>query len=222
MTVIGQGSYYPISQVKKRRTFFSFHYADIMRVNVVRKSGEFATSSGSAGRHIEGYYDASLWESRKLEGPDALKRLIREGVENTSAVCVLVGTETWQRRWVKYEIARSVIDGKGLLAVHINSINHHQRGRPDERGYNPCGILGVAARSNGSHYLVERKYVNNAWAWQWYDDYTSAVNVPKYMKPPALNYPVRLSEVTREYDWSQNGHQNIGGWIDLAAVESGR
>ncbi|KAF5887221.1 TIR domain-containing protein [Rhizobium sp. PEPV16] len=193
-----------------------------MRVNVVRKSGEFATTAGAPGRDIEGYYDASLWEKKKLEGDEALKRMIREGVENTSCVCVLIGTETWQRRWVKYEIARSVVDGRGLMAVHINSINHHQRVRPDERGYNPCGILGLAAHVSGNYYLVERKFVNGAWVWEWYQDYTTAVSVPRYMKPPTPNHPVRLAEVTREYDWSQNGHRNIGGWLDLAATEAGR
>ncbi len=216
------GLYTDTNQVKKRRTFFSFHYADILRVNVVRMSGEFATKAGAPGRDIEGYYDASLWETVKLTGDEALKSLIRNGVHNTSAVCVLIGTETWQRRWVKYEIARSVIDGKGLLAVHINGINHHQHRMPDERGYNPCGILGIDQSSNGNFYLVERVHRNGAWRWEAYSDYISAVPLPKYIgRPPVPGYPVRLAEVTREYDWSMNGHQNIGGWIDMAAQHAG-
>ena len=56
--------------------------------------------------------------------PESLKNLIRDGVEHTSAVCVLVGSETWSRRWVRYEIARAVIDDRGLLAVHLNNIEH--------------------------------------------------------------------------------------------------
>lgn len=223
MTVIGQGSYPPFRQTRKRRTFFSFHYADIMRVNVVRKSGEFAKSPIEPGRGIEGYYDGSLWESKKLQGDEALKNLIRTGVENTSAVCVLVGTQTWQRRWVKYEIARSVIDGKGLLAVHINSINHHERRRPDERGYNPCGIMGIGQSSNGNYYLCEWVLRQGTWVWDWYKDYITAVPLPAYVRhPPVQGRPIRLSDVTLEYDWSQNGHQNIGNWIDLAATEAGR
>jgi hypothetical protein len=209
-------------QQAKRRVFFSFHYADIMRVNVVRNSGEFAKSANEGGRNIEGYYDASLWEKRKLEGDDALKNLIRTGVTNTSAVCVLVGTNTWRRRWVKYEIARSVIDGKGLLAVHVNSIKHHKDLVAHERGDNPCRYLGIGNGGNGSYYLCERVAKNGEYAWEWYQDYTKPVDVPSYMKAPAQGSPVRLSEVTREYDWSQNGHQNVGGWIDLAAADAGR
>ncbi|WP_082396376.1 TIR domain-containing protein [Sphingopyxis macrogoltabida] len=37
-----------------------------------------------------------------------------------SATCVLVGTETWSREWVRYEISRSLARGNGLVAVHID------------------------------------------------------------------------------------------------------
>jgi hypothetical protein len=112
----------PFKAAVKRKAFFSFHYDDIMRVNVVRNAWKIDHPDNALMRSFQ---DSSLWESRKLEGDDAVKRLIREGVEYTSAVCVLIGTETWLRRWVKYEIARAVIDGRGLLAVHLNSIRHH-------------------------------------------------------------------------------------------------
>ncbi|MGN7805779.1 TIR domain-containing protein [Ensifer sp. 22521] len=217
---IGLGGY---QQQKKRRVFFSFHYKDIMRVNNVRKSDEFSRSSSDAGRSIEGYYDASLWESRKLEGDEGLKRLIRDGVKSTSAVCVLVGSETWHRRWVRYEIARSVIDGRGLLAVHINSIKHHVRLTPDERGDNPCRYLGVAVADNGKYYLCERFHQNGIWSWRWYQDYTQPIDLPAYCRAaPKSGEPVRLSEMTREYDWGQNGFKNIGGWIDMAAADAGK
>ena len=74
-------------QAKKRKAFFSFHYDDIMRVNNVRKSWEFIEKDSSASL---GFYDFSLWESRKRTGDNSLKNLIRDGVQNTSAVCVLV------------------------------------------------------------------------------------------------------------------------------------
>jgi hypothetical protein len=209
---------------RKRNVFFSFHYADIMRVNVVRLSGEFKTPEQPYGStSIEGFYDKSLWESRKLSGDDSLKNLIRDGVKNTSVVCVLAGTSTWQRRWVRYEIARSVIDGKGLVTIHINSIKHHQPPyQSHDRGDDPTRYLGIAAHPNGNFYLCERFHNGSGWAWRWYEDYTSPVDVPQYMTAPILNQPVRLSEVTVSYDWSQNGHQNVGGWIDLAAREAGR
>src|ERR1700738_5050784 len=100
----------------KRKVFFSFHFDDVMRVNVVRNAWKITHPDTAL---LRSFYDSSLWESKKLEGDDAVKRLIREGVCYTSAVCVLIGTETWQRRWVKYEIARTIIDERGLLGVHL-------------------------------------------------------------------------------------------------------
>jgi antiphage defense system Thoeris ThsB-like protein len=88
----------------KRRAFFSFHFDDIMRVNNVRNAWKIDHPDSPLNRSFQ---DSSLWESRKLGGDDAVKRLIREGVEYTSAVCVLAGSDTWLRRWVRYEIARA-------------------------------------------------------------------------------------------------------------------
>src|SRR5208337_2468404 len=72
-----------------------------------------------------------------------LKRVIREGVQYTSAICVLVGSQTWSRPWVRYEIARAVIDGRGLLAVHLNNIRHHATGQPHPLGQNPMAYMAV-------------------------------------------------------------------------------
>src|SRR5258708_23187661 len=110
-----------ITTLVKRKAYFAFHFDDIMRVNNVRNAWKITHPDGALNRS---FYDSSLWENKRLEGDDALKKLIRDGVGYTSAVCVLVGTETWSRRWVKYEIARSVVDDRGLLAVHINGLNH--------------------------------------------------------------------------------------------------
>jgi hypothetical protein len=54
---------------------------------------------------------------------------------------------------VKYEIARAVIDGRGLLAVHVSGLNHHVRRAPDPLGFNPLQLLGVYKHAHGSFYL---------------------------------------------------------------------
>src|SRR5271165_1069751 len=89
-----------LDEPKRRKAFFSFHFDDVMRVNAVRQAWRF--------RHPDtlltpSFYDSSLWESRQREGDEALKRLIRGGVGYTSAVCVLIGSNTWARRLVRYE-----------------------------------------------------------------------------------------------------------------------
>lgn len=100
-----------------RRIYFAFHYDDIFRVNVVRNSWRFQLN-----RESSGYFDASLWEKAKRESDLALKRLINGGLENTTVTVFLLGSETADRRWVNYELVRSVERGNGLLAIRIHQI----------------------------------------------------------------------------------------------------
>jgi MTH538 TIR-like domain (DUF1863) len=84
--------------------------------------------------------------------------LIRKGVDYTSAVCVLIGTSTWTRPWVRYEAARAVIDGRGLLAVHINGIRHHQTKMPNVFGLNPLEFMAVGKVQNNFSHLLNITY----------------------------------------------------------------
>lgn len=207
--------------VKKRKAFFSFHYADIMRVNNVRKSWEFIEHDSSASL---GFYDKSLWESSKRTSEGSLKNLIREGVQGASVVCVLVGAETALRRWVRYEIARAIIDGRGILAVHLNGIPHHQDRIPHPRGANPLMSMGIGKEQPNpllppKYYLYEFKTTG----WARYADYMQPVSLPAYLPDPQPNWITWLSAGSDEYDYAtQEGHQNIGAWIDRAARKVGR
>lgn len=183
---------------------------------------------------MRSFYDSSLWESRKLAGDDAIKRLIREGVEYTSAVCVLIGSETWLRRWVKYEIARAIIDGRGLLGVHINNIKHHQTLTAHNAGENPFNCMAVgkvqpSALSLPQYYLFERLGVRDQYGggyhfeWHRYADYNQPVTLPRWLADPAAGQVTPLSRHASVYDYIEgNGHSNIGSWVDKAAQSVGR
>jgi hypothetical protein len=212
----------------KRKAFFSFHYDDIMRVNVVRNAWKITHPDSATSRT---FYDSSLWESKKLESDDSLKRLIREGVEHTSAICVLVGTDTWWRRWVRYEIARAIIDGRGLLAVHINGIRHHQRGTVDTQGLNPLAYMAIGKVRVGAlldqYYLFEKvpRQATSGWSFEWvrYADYTHSVSRPLWLNDPQPGYVTPLASSASEYDFClHDGHKNIGTWIDASARQAGR
>jgi len=154
----------------KRKVYFAFRYKDIMRVNNVRQSGKIGFDED---KNLRDFYDRSIWEQRAINDPESLKRLMREGVEHSSAVCVLVGSDTWQSRWVKYEIARVVIDNKGLLAVGINGLAHVHSRTAEKAGFNPFDVMGVYKGSNGNFYLAEKRWVpthNNAaqYEWRWF------------------------------------------------------
>jgi hypothetical protein len=213
----------PFQPPVKRKAYFAFDYADIMRVNNVRNAWKITHPDSAQNRS---FYDSSLWESSKITDPEQLKTLIRSGVGYTSAVCVLIGTNTWSRQWVLYEIARAVIDDRGLLAVDINGLKHHQFQTAHALGWNPLDIMGVAKVGDTNDIrLCQRFWSQNAgaWQWQWYSDYSLAVTQPRYLPVPAQGQPVSLSQGARRWDFvTGNGHSNIGGWIDFAATQVGR
>jgi MTH538 TIR-like domain (DUF1863) len=173
---------------------------------------------------MRSFYDSSLWESRRLEGEASLKQLMRDGVSYTSAVCVLIGTETWSRRWVRYEITRAIIDNRGLLGVHLNNINHHQTGGTHPLGQNPFDYLAIGKEQ--THPLLPAKYYIYVWSysrWVRYQDYTDLVTRPAYLRDPAPGDVVQLSTGVYVYDFAHGeGHKNIGAWIDAAAIAVGR
>ncbi len=220
----------PVTPETKRKAFFSFHFDDIMRVNNVRNAWKITHPDSSLNRS---FYDSSLWEARKLVGPEGIKQLIRSGVLRTSAVCILAGSITWDRRWVRYEIARAIIDDRGLLTVHLNGINHHQTKGPHPRGRNPLTHMGIAKlqpnkRLPPQYFLYEMKLVPDGYGgvieqWSRYSDYTAPVKKPAWLTDPSVDYVMPLSADAAEYDYELgHGHRNIGSWIDQAAKQAGR
>jgi hypothetical protein len=213
--------------VTKRKGFFSFHYDDLMRVNNVRQSWKISHPDRELKRN---FYDRSLWERTKLNNPEGLKNLIRRGMEHSSAVCVMVGTQTWERPWVRYEIARTVVDNRGLLAVHINGLKHIHRQQPDVLGPNPLDFMGIYRKSGGGFYLYELNYVvvnrltgAREWRWQEFQQHRTPVRVPKYLVAPQDDAVVQLSTGTRVHDYvTDRGSDNLVSWIDDAAKRVGR
>src|SRR6266446_524796 len=122
-----------------KRVFFSFHYQDVIdfRANVVRQ--HWLTKPD---REQAGFFDASIWETAKRTGSVAVNRLINSGLEGTSVTCVLVGSETYMRPWVRYEILKSFRKGNGILAVHINAIKGKDQ-KIKTKGVDPLEYVGV-------------------------------------------------------------------------------
>jgi hypothetical protein len=89
------------------------------------------------------FSDRSIWERRDIKNEDNLKLLMRNGMKYNSIVYVTVEKKTWNSCGAKYEIARSVVEKKGLVAVHINSLNHNHRQTPDRLGVNPIHMISI-------------------------------------------------------------------------------
>lgn len=98
----------------KRQVFYSFHFDnDVMRVQQVRNMGA-----------LDGNEPASPndWEEVKKKGDAGIEQWIEDNMSYRSCVVVLVGEETANRKWVKYEIQKAWKDGKGLVGIHIHNL----------------------------------------------------------------------------------------------------
>ena len=113
-----------------RRVFFSFKYEDVSRAMVVRNSWV------TQGKEAAGFVDAAAFEKLKKQGDSAIQRWIDDQLNGTSVTVILVGSETCNSRWVKYEIDKSKALGHGLLGIDISKIKD-LKGKTSER----CGRL---------------------------------------------------------------------------------
>lgn len=114
-----------------RKVFFSFHFArDAWRVSQVRNSNRIGAGFENP------YFDRAGWESVKQKGDNVIKEWIDSQIKGTSVTVVLIGHETSTRKWVKYEIARTLELGHGLIGIDISKIKN-QKGETDLTGLNP-------------------------------------------------------------------------------------
>jgi len=121
-----------------RRVFFSFNYEDVsdFKVNVVRNSRAFKNNGLETT-----FVDKSLWEEARKKSPKAIKTLIDNGMKGTSTTALLIGENTTNRRWVNYEIINSFVEGKGILAIHLNRIRSRTTKKISRKGVNPLSRL---------------------------------------------------------------------------------
>ncbi len=154
-----------------RKVFFSFHYdRDILRVGQVRNSGVTKSNVESAG-----FIDSVSWESLKRQGDDAIKRWIKNQLDNTSVTVVLIGAETADRDWVKYEIQESFKRGNGLLGVYIHGVKD-LRGNTDYKGSNPFDNFTHQGRTLSQLYRTYDWVLDNGYNnfGRWVEDAATA------------------------------------------------
>lgn len=105
-----------------RKVFYSFCYSeDINRTMVVRNRW---VTQGS--QTISGIIDKAEFEKIKKRGDQAVYDWIDEQLEGTSVTVVLIGSNTLDRKFVQYEIGKSIERGNAIIGVHINKIKNMQ------------------------------------------------------------------------------------------------
>jgi len=194
-----------------RSVFFSFHYdRDIMRVQQVKQ--HYITK----GTYTEtGFFDGSLEEKAKKEGDEAVKKLINNGLVGSSVLCVLIGMETYTRRWVDYEILKAVEYGMGVFGIRIHQLKDPKQG-VDTAGSSPFQFLGYGTRDEK---LIPMIQYQSGWKDAPYLSPISKTAAP-YLK--GTDKPV-LSSLFSVYDWVDgDGYNNFGNWVEAAAKQAGR
>jgi hypothetical protein len=190
-----------------KRVYFAFHYQDVIdfRANVVRN--HWCTKPD---REDAGFYDASIWEEAKKKGDIALKRLINGGLDNTSNTCVLIGSNTYVRPWVRYEILKSFRRGNHLFGVHVNSIKAKD-GLTKTSGPNPLEYVGVTYSEDGQTATLWEK-VNGTWIK--YDKIDGAADYTTNVSESYRNKGYNLGNWYKTYDWNgDNGFDNFATWL---------
>ena len=138
----------------KRQVFYSFHYKnDAMRVQLVRNMGMVDGNSPASPNE---------WESVVRKGDTAIKQWIDNAMYYRSCVIVLVGSDTADRKWVKYEIKKAWDEGKGLLGIYIHNLKDPNTGTCS-KGANPFDSFKVNSKPMSSIVKCHNPDSNDAY-----------------------------------------------------------
>jgi hypothetical protein len=139
-----------------RKIFYSFRFDDdVMRVQQIRNIGI-----------IEDNKPVSInkWEEIKTGGEAAIKSWIDRNIDRAECVVVLIGENTHQSEWVKYEIRRAWDVGKGLVGIYIHNLKDPRIGICS-KGLNPFEKIELTDGKMLSYYISV--YNPDADAYNW-------------------------------------------------------
>jgi hypothetical protein len=144
-------------------------------------------------------------------------RLIDDGLNGSSVLCVLIGKETYTRRWVDYEILRSIELKMGVFGIRIHQLKHPQNG-PDTIGSNPFSYLGYDKKNNDDKIYPMIKYKGG-----WKDaPFLLPLSAPVTSTLRKFDNSI-LDTLFSVYDWiDDDGYNNFGNWVESAAKQAGR
>jgi len=206
----------PVPSLRQRRVFYSFHFDDVNRVNVVRNSGKIRPIDQERRKTVA---DQSLWERSRSINEEVLKRSINRALVGTSVTCILVGEHTWSRPWVRYEIARSLLIGNGIFAVRIDCLRCMNQGY-GRSGPNPLDYIAVGRDERGRIHVYE----HNGHAWQRFDKMQLQLRRwPKWLADVARGYlrPIAAGAMTYHYE-TERGSDRLLIWANAAAKAAGK
>lgn len=138
-----------------RRVFFSFHFEnDFSRANNIRQAWRFR-----ADHEANPMVDKAGWEKVKRDGDAAITSWINQALNGCSVTVVLIGTETYQRPWIHYEIAKSFYDKKGVFGICLSGMKGL-----DQKSFSPGQNPFLAARRAYQNKYPIPDYPIYSWA----------------------------------------------------------
>ncbi len=202
----------PATAKVSRKVFFSFHYKpDVQRAWIVRNSWVTKEDRTDAG-----FFDASVFEAKKNESEESLKNFLRDGMKGTTVTCVLIGSQTALRPWVRYELVRSFHRGNGLFGIRIHDIKSFQISTTTA-GANPFASLAYRVEKDRVYW---QEFTNKGWV-----GYDKVPSMP--FKDVAYDLKGELHNTFAcrfpVYAWiADDGYNNLGTWVQAAAAYAGK
>ena len=120
----------------------------VWRANQIRNS--WVTKDKEAA----GFTDSADFEEVKKGGDAAIKKWIDEQLKGTSVTVVLIGSETSNRDYIKYELEQSWKKGNGILGICIDQCKD-KSGNTCSKGSNSFGPL-FTSPNDDKKYFFER------------------------------------------------------------------
>lgn len=112
----------------KPKVFLSFDYKpDVLRVSQIKQMGYIEEQP---------LLSANKWEEVKKKGDKNIEKWIDENMGNKDCLVVLVGSNTSNKKWVNYEIAKAWNSKKGVVGIYIHNLKCPQKGY-SAQGLNP-------------------------------------------------------------------------------------
>jgi len=118
-----------------RKCFFSFHFKrDNWRVATIRNIGSIEGNKPASDNDWESITSGSDKEQK-------IKNWIADQMKGKSCSIVLVGNETANRKWIKYEIIESWNKRMGVVGIYIHGFKNSD-GYISNKGKNPFSFIG--------------------------------------------------------------------------------
>lgn len=121
-----------------RKVFYSFHFDnDAWRAGQVRNIGVVDGSELLKGNR---------WEDVKAKSDKEIEKWINDNLKDKSCLVVLIGSETSERKWVRYEIETAWNLGEAVCGIYVHKLKDANEEQSDE-GNNPFDYFTIGDKN---------------------------------------------------------------------------